>query len=316
MKLSWFDMTGTVLARPVALMLVGLTAAMLAADAQGTASKEQLPPVYFNHSDIVLDPALYGEIAKSDFLKEEFSYFAEPTVYRSDTDSFTFLAVTGKRTYLAIFKLGITRLPENQINFNMWINERAKLPLIRDSLARKTHLDATLSTAQRRISGTMRDGFDVTRAVYPTQDGKDVRTGTSVISVYPGGGSQCPGITAGQHGITREIDQFCRFRPERLLGDITRFTVTVSETEAERLQEQFEAYGYAIRRDGAKRIVNGPEIEFVLLISEPGLKRKLAIDMKLNRAKIGTQNYQFGGGSELSFKGDTATWYFPAGWRP
>jgi hypothetical protein len=42
----------------------------------------------------------------------------------------------------------------------------------------------------------------------------------------------------------------------------------------------------------------------------------MAIDMKLNRVYAGDQGHKFGTGSEIQLHGDTATWYFPAGWRP
>jgi hypothetical protein len=40
-------------------------------DKEMTGAAQQLPPVYFNHGDIVLDPAAYEAIAQSKFLKEE-----------------------------------------------------------------------------------------------------------------------------------------------------------------------------------------------------------------------------------------------------
>jgi hypothetical protein len=49
---------------------------------------------------------------------------------------------------------------------------------------------------------------------------------------------------------------------------------------------------------------------------DPGSQRRVAIDIKLNRAHADDQGYKFGAGSEIQLHGDTATWYFPAGWRP
>jgi len=125
-----------------------------------------------------------------------------------------------------------------------------------------------------------------------------------------------PDIKPEEEGTTREKSSARRYVPDRLLNDITRFTLTVNKIEADQLLQEFRAYGCAIRADGQKQIATGPEIEFVLLNAEPGSPRKLAIEMKLNRAKTGDQSYRFGSGSELRFNGETATWYFPAGWRP
>jgi hypothetical protein len=75
-----------------------------AADPPQGESGGRLPPVYFNHSDIVVDASAYDAIAQSKFLKEEFTHSAEPTIRRSADQSYTFLAIYGRQTYLAIFK--------------------------------------------------------------------------------------------------------------------------------------------------------------------------------------------------------------------
>jgi hypothetical protein len=282
-----------------------------AVGAQEPEQNDRFPTVYFNHSDIVLDPAIYDAIAKSVFLKEEFGV-VERTQYRSQTDSFTFLGINGKRTYLALFKPG-NNLPENQINFNMWIDDRLKLPLVRDTIARRTNGDATIRVQQRVRDGRVLNSVDGVRAVYPgTSDG--VRAGTSVISPYAEAIS-CAALERGQP-VAREIQQSCKSDLIRQISDITRFTVTVNQQEAERLQQEFAAYGYTIRNERERTSIVGPEIEFVLLTTKAGTHRRIAIDMKLNREKEGDQVYTLGDGSEVRFKGAAATWYFPAGWRP
>ena len=100
------------------------------------------------------------------------------------------------------------------------------------------------------------------------------------------------------------------------MNDVVRFTLTVNRTEADQLLQVFRGIGYAIRKDGDRQIAAGPEVEFALLSAEPGSQRRVAVDMKLNRTKAGDQDLRFGAGSEIRFKGDSATWYFPAGWRP
>ena len=298
------------LARKLILLIAAVAIIAFPADPQATDSGP-LPPVYFNHADIVLDPAAFEAIGQAVFLKEKFSNVSESTGSRRPTDGVPVINIAGKRTYLAIFKPA-ERLPEHQINFNMWIDDRTKLPLIRDSLRSKTKVDATLVPQQRRIDGKLINSFDMTRAVFPSA-AEEVRRETSVIARYP---AALPSPDRALQYVTREKDQASRYMPDRLFSDITGFAVTVNTSEAEQLEAQFDAYGYSIKRDGRKRIVIGPEITIVLLTAESGSQRGLAIDMKLNRAKTGDQAYQFGQGSELIFNGDTATWYFPAGWRP
>jgi hypothetical protein len=152
--------------------------------------QESAPPVYFNHSDIVVYPAIYDALAQSKFLKDEFSFFRETTVRRTSTNGYTFLGVNGKRTYLSIFKpipaaspTDPLKMPQGQTNFNMWIDDRAKLSLVRDSPVKETHAEATVGTAKRLVNGQALNAFDVTRAVFPNQRA-DVRAATSVTSMY------------------------------------------------------------------------------------------------------------------------------------
>jgi hypothetical protein len=292
-----------------AIIFMGTACALGAQDPE---RNDRLPAVYFNHSDIVLDPAIYDAIAQSEFLKEEFGV-VERTAFRSPTDSFTFLGVNGKRTYLALFKPSKER-PENQINFNMWVDDRQKLPLVRDSLAMQTSADATIRAQQRVRDGRVLNSVDGVRAVYPaTSDG--VRAGTSVISPYAEAIS-CRALERGQP-VAREVQQSCKSDLIRQVSDITSFTIVVSQQESERLQKEFGAYGYTIRDERGSKIIMGPEIEFVLLTANAGPHRRIAIGMKLNREKEGDQVYTLGdGSSEVRFNGATATWYFPAGWRP
>jgi hypothetical protein len=276
---------GKVFANGFAFLVVGVATAMFAAD-QPSADSTQLPPVYFNHSDIVLDPAAYDAIAQSPFLKEQFSGYSERSVQRDNgagTCSYTFIGIRGRQTYLAVFKPNQT-LPRDRVAFNMWIDDRTKLSLVRDSLARETHTNPEIRPSRVSIDGRSVIQLDSTHAEFPS-DPAGSRATTGVISMYPDFlRTAYPDIKPEQEGTTREKNE--------------------------------AAYGHAIRASGEKQIATGPGIEFVLLSAEPGSPRKLAIDMKLNRPKTGDLSYQFGGGSELRFNGDTATWYFPAGWRP
>jgi len=292
-------------------------------DKEVTGAAQQLPPVYFNHTDIILDPAVYDALAQSAFLKEQFGFVEERAVRRDNGQgafSDTGLEIHGRQTYFAFSKTDQSaprpRL-RDQINFNMWIDDRERLPLIRDSLARKTHTQPTFRASKSFINGP--PGFnslDTVRAGFPV-DRENVRAGSSVIARYADYfRRRYPDLKPEEDGTTREKEGHHFYLPDRLLNDITRFTLTVNKTEADQLLQEFKAYGYAVRRDGERQIATGPEIEFVLLNAQLGSPRKLAIDMKLNRSTAGDQSYRFGESSELRFNGDMATWYFPAGWRP
>jgi len=296
---------------------------MYGADPPQGESGARLPPVYFNHSDIVVDASAYDAIAQSKFLKEEFSHATETTVRRPGGETVIGFSIHGRRTYFAFFKTGSLvapgqPAPEGHVGFNMWVDDRTKLPFIRDSLTKITHTEARLSPMTRVIQSRALSTFDLVAPGYADQAG--VRTRSTVISrnpeVLP---LLYPELSPNQYGTSREIDQRIshRYLPERLMNDVTRFTVVMSHAEIDRLQETFEGYGYTLRTEGVKRVVTGPEIEFVLIpAADPGSQRRMAIEMKLNRVYPGDQVHRFGTGSEIELHGDTATWYFPAGWRP
>ena len=266
---------------------------------------------------MIIDPAVYDAIAQSPFLKEQFSAFSESTQERDNgagTIRITYLTVRGRQTHLTIFKPA--QLPQGRLTFHLWIDDREKLPLIRDSLAKETLLQPEIRLERVLIDGKSVPQVDSTRVEFPDEKGNVPRAATQVDARYSDYlRKRYPDIKPEQEGTTREKAEAPGYAPGRLLNDITRFTLTASDAESEHLLAEFRAYGYAIRAEGAKRIATGPEIEFMLVPGPPGAPRKLAIDMKLNRPKTGDQSYQVGV-SELRFNGSKATWYFPAGWRP
>jgi len=94
----------------------------------------------------------------------------------------------------------------NLVSFNMWIDDRTQLPLIRDSLARTTHTDARLSQIPHAFQSRTIAPFVVAAPGYP--DSADVRTRSSVISrnleVFP---LLYPDLSPSQYGTTRWIEE-------------------------------------------------------------------------------------------------------------
>jgi hypothetical protein len=313
-------MSGTVLLRRGALLLGPLALASVFADPQSADPPRPLPPVYFNHADVSLDPVTYDAIAQSSFLKEEFSGFGERTVQRlvgEKSLKYTYVGIEGRQIYLAFFKADESESHvRDGVNFTMSVDERTELPVVRDSLARETHTIPDIRKSTVQISGRNVAQYDTTQAPFPRAP-EDVRATVRILSMYEDYRRQIyPDLKPEEEGTTRDRDRVRRYVPGRLLNDVVRFTLTVNRTEADQLLQVFRGIGYAIRKDGDRQIAAGPEVEFALLSAEPGSQRRVAVDMKLNRTKAGDQDLRFGAGSEIRFKGDSATWYFPAGWRP
>ena len=100
------------------------------------------------------------------------------------------------------------------------------------------------------------------------------------------------------------------FLAQRLLHDITAFTLTVDEPERNRLLQQFRAYSYDRSSDGAKQAVSGPGITFTLIPAKPGAARTLLIEFSVNRTSTGEQMYKLGEGGEIRIQGSTGKWVF------
>jgi hypothetical protein len=50
-----------------------------------------------------------------------------------------------------------------------------------------------------------------------------------------------------------------------LLHDITRVAVALNKAEEDRLAQEFACYGYAIHKEGNKKIAVGPEFELDMI---------------------------------------------------
>jgi len=192
----------------------------------------------------------------------------------------------------------------------MWVDERNQLPLIRDSLAKRTPGKPEIRVQK---DGHDLKWFDATMADFPEDDA--VRTGSFVMAVYGGEDlrQRVPDLRPEEDGTTREKRYTRVYSPSKLLRAITRITLTVSSAEEDRLVQEFASYGYSIHEDANKKIAAGPEFELVMIPARDNLRR-LAISMKLTRAKEGPQVLKIGSTSELRFDGDSAVWYFPNYW--
>jgi len=259
------------------------------------------PPVYFNHITIFLSPETYAAILQSPFLRDEFSAFQEHTVQRDGGAwSYTGIFVSGQHTYLELFKAGQfphlgTAIP-GQIVFNMWIDDRTLLPLFRDRLATESGSILHIDTGRNAQNQPM---YDIVKSEGgPASDfGPGMRVDTELKGYYP-------------DGITREKRLEKAYLSERYLHDVTSFTLTTNENERKRLIQEFRAYDYNMKADGANQVVSGPEVMFTLVRAKPNTPRTLRIDLSMNRATIGEQTYKFDDGSELRLQGSAGKWVF------
>ena len=279
-----------------------------------------LPPVYLSHVTMYVDPDVYMTIASTSFVKELAGVLETTTQRDGGTWSYTSLFIRGQYTFLEFMKASnsstrsIGRAPTGVVSLAMQVDDRLKLPVVRDSLAGHTHTSPKIEVNKLFIDGRDISWYD---SVSATDFGDmSLAARTWVSAFYPDWLRQrYPGLKPEEYGTTRDKRPDRPYYPDRLLHDITRLTLTVSSREEDQLLKDFESYGYKLQTEKEKRIASGPQIEFVLIPSGAS-PRKFAIELELNKPKSGEQLYEFGDGSELEFSGRTAVWYFPAGWRP
>jgi hypothetical protein len=275
----------TRMGRSLALLL-GLGASSVFA----TLLAQALPTVYFNHATIILPPAGYMALLQSTFLRNEFSGFVEQNAG---------IHLFGQNTYLEFFKAGPLSLVgtaiAGEVGFNMWIDDRSQLPLLRDRVEAERGATLPINTA--------RNGQNLPSYDYVTPQG-------GLANFFGGPGMIVATVLKGYYpdGITRERRIGNRFIPERNLHDVTSFTLTANEAERRQLIQDFRAYSYSIGVDGEKQVVAGPGVTFSLIPARPNAPRMLVIDMSTNRSGNKEQAYNLGDAGELRIQGSTARW--------
>jgi Family of unknown function (DUF5829) len=279
------------------LIAASVTAIVAFAPVSATLLAQTVPPVYFNHVTLFLAPAVYTAIAQSPFLRNEFSASGEQTVQADGgAYSYTRFYLDGQHTYLELLKPGdmgpIGTTVAGQMWFNMWVDDRNQLPVLRDRLAAENGIPMLIHTTRNARNEPSYDS--VNSEVGPARDPGLVKTVPK--GYYP-------------DGITREKRLEKNFLPDRLLREVTGFHVTVSDEERKQLTKDFRAYSYTIYADGEDLIASGPQIMFTLLPEKPNAPRILTIDLAMKGA-AGEKTYKFGGASELRIQGSAARWVF------
>jgi hypothetical protein len=204
-------------------------------------------------------------------------------------------------------------LPPDTVSVVMWVEDRGQLPLIQARLAEQTFGKPDIQAQKVFSDGRDITWFDRLRARFPDDD--SVHAESFVMAVYPSYlKDKFPGLEPQEYGPTREKQFERTYAPDKLLRSITRIALTVDKAEADQLTREFAAYGYTIRDAGEKKIAVGPEFELEMIPVSEGTPRKVAISIKLNHAKEGTQTVRIGNTSDLRFDGDSAIWYFPKPW--
>jgi Family of unknown function (DUF5829) len=274
------------------------------------AGQAALPPVYFSHVTVWVDPATYQAVRESDFLRNHFSAFETRTTETEHNivPAYTGTYLYGKRTYIEFIVAGSvpsqpTRVGE--LSLAMWVDDIQQLPAITASLVAHTHAAAAGGTRMLSVNGREIRWFEDRYPIFPEEN--DLTADAWVLGIYPNYLSERYGnLRPDQDGTTREKALQFSNQPKRFLKDVTSITLVLRQQEIERLIQEFEAFGYKIRSEAEKQIVQGPEIEFVLIPAAGKGPSSIAIEMTLNQSMSGETDYRFGE-ANLHFHDKTAT---------
>ena len=269
-----------------------------------------LPPIYFSHVTLWVDPATYQAVRESDFLRNHFSAFETRTTETEHgiVPAYTGTYLYGQRTYLEFIVSGsVPRQPKRigELSLGMWVDDIQSLPAITESLVAHTHAAAAGGTRTLSVKGREIRWFEDRYPLFPEE--QELTADAWVLGIYPNYLWERYGnLQPDQDGTSREKALQFSNKPKRMLKDVTRFTLTLNPQDIERLIQEFEAFGYKIRSEAGKQIAQGPEIEFVLIAAAGKQPRSIAIEMALNQSKSGETDYHFGE-AYLHFQDKTAT---------
>ena len=276
--------------------------------AQGQERPAALTPVFLDHVYIVLDGQTYKDIVRSEFMRTRFASFSEKTTIL-DSQSLSAAYIGGEHTYIEIFEAD--RDPKftlGMAGIGFSIEDVGGTELILRRLNAKFMGKAKTELSTVRIDNKDVPIFYATYVEYPD---KKPMLATWVMERHRDYlKSRFPDIKPEDGGITRKQGMARSFKSERYFRDIHEVTIALDDGQASRLINELEAFGYAIRESGKKKICRGPGVTFIVTPLTAPLGGITKLKISLMRKKQGQKAYKFGARSVLTFKGETASWVF------
>lgn len=267
----------------------------------------QLPSVFLNHVNRVLDADTYQSIAESPFIQDLFASNVQTTV-NSGGQAWTGLYLFGEHTYLELFAsgTGVQRPPSSSaLAFGVESPEAGSI-----IHQRLQAIDTTASHYLR--TRTLADAevpwfYTASRNAQRYTD--VIRSW--VMEIHPEYlATRFPDLNPAQNGITRHQYLHRIYRPNRLLQDIRHVTVALPSHEFQPLAQELALFGYRLIEDGSTVHAEGPGITVTLLPATPSLQGIVALKFALTRPHTRQATYHLGH-SVLQFHDDlTATWVF------
>ncbi|MFN2316558.1 MAG: DUF5829 family protein [Gemmatimonadales bacterium] len=267
------------------------------------------PPVFLDHVYLVLDGQTYRDIVDSEFMRNQFSRFRERTIVL-DTQSHTAAYITGEQTYIEIFEADKDpRFTLGMVGIAFNVEEAGGSELLLHRLNAQLDGNAKIDLSTVRQEEKDVPIFYATYVEY-ADTLQTVTLSTWVMEYYQEAfKSDFPDMKP-EDGVTRKQALANTFESGRYLRDVYEVTVALDDTQARRLINELEVFGYTISEDGERKTGKGPDITIVITPLTTATGGITELKMSLLREKEGQQIYNFGAKSVLTFTGDSAIWVF------
>lgn len=276
----------------------------------GQANAAALPPLFFNHSAVIVSPATYQAIATAPLLKNEFAHREDRTMVRDNGRvRYSGIYLFGARTYFEIMQPP-PATPLGDIQIALWADREEQL---KPFLARLAAVPGSKAVSHMRTVSLGGKETPLYEYIEPS-DGQPASAGSHAwvwaMSVDPAYlRARYPGVTPNENGRTREEHYAPVFDKQRLLRDIDRITFRTQPREAEWLCAEFRAFGLAETRTPDGVLFSAGDTTFVVQRVAPVIRRTVTFHVVLNGPAA--EQTLLLGDSRLSLHPDrTAEWVF------
>lgn len=301
------------------LCLLGLATWTSLEAQEAKATPAQKPTVFLNHIYVVLDAETYRAITKSEFVGKELGSFQTGTG-RVDGGGYTGGYLYFEKTFLEFFEPAGSRDGKRKVGdagINFSVDRLSELQLVFDALKKQPGADPRRRT--RHIGPAGRQVAFSESVV--SQDLSLLAPFTTWVQAYHPDYFKLHKLPIPESGeLTRE--PFMNVLRERfgsgtnkdaLAADVIGVTVALEPDEAQRLDRELAAFGYAKRKKTDAVEYAGPDVTLrVLPAAAPKRGYKvISVKIALRKEPKESSEHRFGARSVLKIHKDkTADWVF------
>lgn len=309
--------------RRLKLITLALASAATTACIPPSATPNAVPdraPVSVNHVYAYLDSATMAAVEGSSFVRDTFADFRRETNTDADGSSWTALYLTGEQTYLELFPASTQTRPAGFTGLALSVEVAGALDSVATRLEQATGLPLYRQPARMVTRGDTVPWFKQVSVIYPGYPGTLAEVYTWVIENEPAFFREYIGDSTGSDSdISRRRYLAKRYRPERLMRDITGLALALSPDRGARLLAELAAHGWRVERGNARGRgrAYGPEGAVILVeratrAKPAGLRMvQFTVQERGTDEPAGERMVELGPRSRLAMHGDgTATWGF------